>query len=177
MGDSDCCVPLPPHFVSFAWRYLGAGVSFAPGASHPARHARPGWFLSGPPTALPEETRSPPRFLVLLRSRAPLSGPEEAATPKAMQASRCGLPLDRSVGPPTGFLLSGLHHAAHELAVYASRRASPHAAQHSLPTGGLPWSGGTRTRRENSGGFVVVLRFVSPSTSPPPGLAWRTGPK
>jgi len=98
MGDSDCCVPLPPRFVSFAWRYLEAGVSFAPRASHSARHAQPGSFHSGPPTALPEETRSPPRFLALPRPRAPLFGPGEPAAPKAIRVLRCGLPEERFVG-------------------------------------------------------------------------------
>jgi len=58
----------------------------------------------------------------------PLPGPfEEAMMPSVM--STTSAPASR---------ISGLYHAAHALAVYASRRRSPGAAQDSLPAGGQP---------------------------------------
>ena len=144
MNNSDFLKPIPHHFVSFAQRYLAACCFFA---SHAVQHAdcmRPGfWFpVSRPVFRL--ETSGPPRFLGNPCARAPLCDP--GVVPAWLALQTVMLPSARPTASARHKTrISGLYHAAHALAVYASRRRSLDTTQDSLPAGCPPWPGGTFT--------------------------------
>jgi hypothetical protein len=143
MGDSDSRVSFAHHFVAFAQRYLMASPSFALPVGV-ARDRREAWRWSRGPSpyftrrhvGLPGSWRT---LVRVPRSRTP-------AQPTASRHSRrrCGLPPASRCPPAQKDTISGLHHAAHGLAVYASRRRSPDAAQDSLPAGRLTLAGRDR---------------------------------
>jgi hypothetical protein len=121
-------------------------------------HRQPGLVHRVPDPGLQRWRRSDlPGSWRTLCSCAPLSltpaGPRHQAC--------CGasvLPSLQTTEPaPASRNLSGLHHAAHELPVYASRHESPRAAQHSVPVGGQPLPG----RFVLQGSCVKFLRCSS----------------
>ena len=121
MRGSDFLPPIPPRFVSFAWR-LPASLrcSLSRGSSSPS--ASQGVY--GSPVRLPLETAGSPRFLGVplvrsLRSQTP-AGPWRLACRRPDTAAA---PIDGS-GSREVFV-SRLHRAAPTLPVYASRPGSP----------------------------------------------------
>ena len=75
MGCSDSQPSIPPHFVSFAWRYQGCALCSLPWAQDAARHG-PGYLISGDPTrSFALEMTGPPRFLGNPLARALLYDP------------------------------------------------------------------------------------------------------
>src|SRR6266545_3723736 len=72
--------------------------------------------------------------------------------------------------------ISGLNHAAYELAVYASQCWSPNTTQDSLPAGGQPLPGGSQYPLGLTRRFPRCLPLLT-SLPPSPGLTWRTAPR
>ena len=92
LEHSDSPWPLPPHFVSFAWRYRGGVPLFVPTGGRTPDACEPGPLLAGgPPGAAPAETLGSPRFL-----GEPLRACRRSPTPggprrQAVAAPRCCL--------------------------------------------------------------------------------------
>jgi hypothetical protein len=123
-----------------------------------------------------EEAPGPPRFLGDPCARAPLFDPGRASAPDlsgraTLLARRCCRRLCTRRRPPLR-RISGLDHAAHAPAVYASRPRLPvcclTAAQDSLPAGRSALPVGTFTR--GSLREVSVTCYMA-SSSPRPRLA------
>lgn len=96
--------------------------------------------------------------------RAALSDPAGISESGLLDSLMLSAPL--STGSTPGSSLSGLNRAAHELAVYASRRRSRAAAQDSLPVAGQALRGGvvppgSITRFQLSMGILLVRVSVS----------------
>ncbi len=138
----DFLPPLPPRFVSFAWRYHGiTHISLPP----PLRAATSGLgLLPGIPvrecfrgddriSQVPGEPRFP--FAHVLRPRP--------APPCLTVCGTPGMaPALRTTKAPTRRTISGLNSMAFGLAVYASRCRLPFTAQDSLPGDGPALLGG-----------------------------------
>ena len=128
MGRSDSRTPFPPRS---GFPLLG-GTSTACSRSLPATAARrfdgarAPWVSRRPHagTLCAEETSGPPRFLGDPRVRAPFSDPDGASAPDPLGASVVPSTF-LTVSASAMFSLSGLHHAARTLAVYASQPGSP----------------------------------------------------
>jgi hypothetical protein len=158
----DFLTPLPPRFVSFAWRYHGSArhVSSLPPPPNAKRRAR-GW-LPGIPirvcfrgddriSQVPGEPPFP--FAHALRPR-----PADAPLTKA----------GRSRGPRYGNdegaddkRLSRLNRMASGLAAYVSRAWLPAPAQGSLPGAGQALLNGLSTRRAPLKGFQLTSCSLS----------------
>jgi hypothetical protein len=123
MRCSESPPPLPPHFVSFVWRYPGRiRVSFprppdasARGLELVTRYLPPGHC---------REDGGPPRFLGDLRERALLSDPGGIACARPWRRRDAAFRHFHNVGSRE-LTLSGLNHTARSLAVYASQPGSP----------------------------------------------------
>jgi hypothetical protein len=107
-----------------------------------------------------------PRFLVSPCARALLSDPGGTSGPDH-SVLQCGLPRRIRRRLPR-LLFRGSITRPEAPPVYASRRRSPDAAQHSVPAGGQPWPDGTCTHGAAS------RTSISTSSSLLPDLAWRT---
>ena len=170
MECSDSWSPIPPHFVSFAWRYRACAPRSLRGIASAASLGL--GLLNGLPTpwSSTETTRSP-RFL---RSppcvHAPLSDPGELFTSGHTRRVDTAFRLPNNVGA-RGDYLSGLNHAACTLPVYASQRGllRHHAT---LGSGWWPTSAG---RGWVPAGLHRKVSEISITSLPPfPGFAWRT---
>ena len=143
-GTTECSVswpPVPPHFVSFAWRYrAGARPSLPAAASAPP----PGLGCStGCPSRLScaETTRSP-RFL----GSPPVCMPRSLTPASSSRQASCGVSTRPSVPLTTSALArivfrGSITRPAHSL---CTLRRADHSAttQHSVPAGGQPLPGG-----------------------------------
>ncbi len=143
MGGSDFWTPLPLGFVSFAQWYPCSALVSLPRAAERGGHGPGGLSIPTPLAGFHfGETSRSPRFLGDPCGRALLSDPGGASAPGLFSASVLPSAI-RTASASATIKLSGLHHTAHPLAVYASRPRSPMAAQDSLPAGDQPWPGGT----------------------------------
>lgn len=125
----------------------------------------------------------PPRFLEDPRHACPALRPRwdlgarpfrRSGTAFRYRGSRLG--VQGTASAPTSSALSGLHHTAYVLAVYASQprfasppAAAPCATQDSLPAGGQPLPG-----RSPAGGLCEGFGLLDYIPSSFPGLPWRT---
>ncbi len=109
------------------------------------------------------------------RGFASFSDPGRSIAPCPYTRRAGAAPTARKMKAPT-LRITRLHSDASPPAVYASRRALPHAMPHSLPAGGLTFAG------RGSNPQACDERFQPTSWFPPlQGLAWRnrapgTGP-
>ena len=105
--------------------------------------------------------------------RAPIRGPGEAQQRVARVWPCWVLASDSATSSPlaeqTAF---ETHETAHSLPVYASRRRSPDAAQHSVPAGAYPLPGGVLNRWAPIEVSKVDSTFLHLPL--PRGFAWRT---
>lgn len=128
-----------------------------------------GFGRRSPDRSVRTEMLRPPRFLEGPLYARPALRPrsDELHLAISVQLTR---PSHSSKTPaPTGICISGLHHTAYALAVYASQRRSPDTTQDSLPAGGSPLPGGIRYPQGPN------EKFQSITWNPLlPGLAWRT---
>jgi hypothetical protein len=149
--------PIPPRFVSFAWRYRGCARRFVPtGCGRPRLRA---WTFG-----LPEPTRN---------STAEISGfsqvpgwtpvcacpgllPRGTLGARPVRHRRCCLPLmPRRRLPDLG--LSRLHyHGLHTRCLRFAVAGYPVPTQDSLPVGGQPLPGRIRTYQVHDEGFQVL---------------------
>ena len=115
----DFLSPIPPHFVSFAWRYLGCTRWFAPRRT--SAPSRPGVGNPVLPPGIAEETTGSPKFLG--NPNCPF-----AHVPSRRRQDCCTRPLrccsvalgdSKAKAPTIG--LSTLNSMAFGLAVYASQ--------------------------------------------------------
>ncbi len=167
MGCSDSLTSIPPHFVAFVWRYRVCARCSLPGEG-----SAPAWVLgliTGRPPGIergeirPSQVPGGPPCM-----RAPLCDPDLSPASGHLGARDAAFRLVHDVGQ--GNLdLTGLNHAAHMLAVYASAASvTRNATQDSLPAGGQPLLGGVHPPGP-------IERFpVTSWPSPFPKLAWRT---
>ena len=164
MGHCDLLTAVSPHFVSFAWRYLGApairprwpqvlrptdhpGVCCA-GCSRSGHSSRNGQDLpSSQGTLVTMRPALRPRRDRVRGMGPVVNGPGEAPAPK------------QNGGSPR-WQISGLNHTAFGLAVYASQWRSPATTPDSLPVTGPQQPGGIRTRRVPTKGFRMVRFFL-----------------
>jgi hypothetical protein len=170
-------------FVSFARRYLVCASCscsarwFGWGScALDARLAQASGLLCGEPDVplLTRRFTRPPRFLERLRARATLSDPGGASAPMILGRSGAAFRYRHSVGLRND-LLSGLHHAAHALAVYASQAPSQTTTQDSLPAGDQPLPGGTNTPASRLRRFPRRSSVLS--LPPPPGFLAHVWPQ
>jgi len=173
IGDSDFLIPLPSALVVLALRYRPHSL-FAPRGGKCSL-----------PRGLGLSSGSPARFLLQGRRYQDLPGSLEARWIRAPLFDPGGGTRARPVFGPLPFAfrfydsvglheqsISGLNHAARILAVYASHRRLPDAAQHSLPGGETSPS---RAGLSPAGLLCrVSRRGPTSSTSPQPELPWRT---
>ena len=132
---SDSRPPLPPHFVSFAWRYHPC----VPCSSPTALDAGP-WIIlelvSGSPSGLLRvETAGSPKFPGNPRDHSPCS-PTPAGPGTLGHACVAGTAPASDQDEDSHEELSGLNHTAFDLAVYASQGWSPTTTQDSLSAAG-----------------------------------------
>ena len=158
-ADSDFSPPVAHHFVSFAQHYhrfalfapLGPDVSPRAWTTSIAAPAPP---LHGGEDEISQVPGRPLRTCPALR-------PRRTAIPRPLQGCRWGLPRSR----PRRLRhapISGLHHAACTLSVYASQPGSPPVCA-TLDSGRWP----TLTGRDSHPlGRVEDFRRVFPFTSP-----------
>ncbi len=127
MRCSDFLPPLPPHFVAFAWRYHPTLVLRSV-RRRALRSARPGPQSSGRPIPLflsgGDDRISQVPCEPLNTCPAPSTPTEDSHLDHSAGGCCClpHLPLRR---PPQLIYISGLNHAARDLAVYASQPRSP----------------------------------------------------
>lgn len=127
-----------------------------------------------------EEAMRSPRFLERLCARALLFDPGGASAPMILGRSGAAFHGNDGVGLRDDWL-SGLHHTAHALAVYASQSSSRAPTQDSLPAGDQPLPGGThfparrfrRFPRRSSGLRFLLLRASWRTVAPKPRTAIR----
>src|SRR5262245_23570989 len=163
----DSLPPIPPHFVSFAWRYPRVhSFSSLPGG----RVRRRGLELltRSPVRELAEEEAGSPRFLGTPNVRSPCSvdaGGTADTRPLRWRSVAPGITKARA--PTRG--LSALNSMAFGLAVHASRCGLP------APRAGLAssrWSGSTGRVFHPQGSDERFQRVIDISSSSPK-LAWR----
>ena len=173
MGSSDSPTPIPPHFVSFAWRYRSFVRNF--------RHTPPGQdrcadlelFVTGAPflpvswigdDGVSQVPGGPPVHV-------PCSLTPEGPSGQAISA-RMMLPSTvLKASAPSMNEISGLNDTARALAVYASQGGSPHHHAR-LASGCWPaLPGGVFTHRVPLRSFRRASCHLLP---PRPGFAWRT---
>src|SRR6267142_2737636 len=146
-------VPLSPDSVAFARQYPASRLSFrsrrsrspnrGPGVRHPVPTA--GKIRREAVQGLPGSRG----ILVCLR---PALRPRQDRRARPYSAIGTA-PVMSTTKAPTIIILSGLHHTALALAVYASSRALLRATQDSLPTVGQLCGAGLDTRRIPLKGF------------------------
>jgi hypothetical protein len=109
-----------------------------------ARLAQASGLLFGEPDgpSLTRRSTRPPRFLGRLSERALLFDPGGASAPMIVERLGAAFCWVNGIGL-RDHLLSGLHHTAHSLAVYASQAPSRTTTQDSLPAGDQPLPGGS----------------------------------
>src|SRR5262245_19218218 len=163
----DSLPPIPPHFVSFAWRYPRVhSFSSLPGG----RVRRRGLELltRSPVRELAEEEAGSPRFLGTPNVRSPCSvdaGGTADTRPLRWRSVAPGITKARA--PTRG--LSALNSMAFGLAVHASRCGLP------TPHAGLAssrWSGSTGRAFHPQGPDESIQGVIDISSSSPK-LAWR----
>ena len=96
-------------------------------------------------TGSPRFLGNPPRHAMFSDPGGSVASGHSGEVPYS-STRRCCLPLLLKASAPATSVISRLNRTAYAFAVYASQPPSPTSTQDSLPTGGLPWSGGTRTR-------------------------------
>jgi hypothetical protein len=122
---SDFLPALPPHFVSFAWRYHGSTRRFAPAAAECCGHG-PGVGHPGSPSGYASvETTGSPRFLGNPHPR--LHMVFDPGRPIRLKPSRGGrvAPANERTKAPTKSRLSRLDSMAFGLTAYVSRTGFP----------------------------------------------------
>ena len=138
MRRYDFLSPIPPHFVSFAWQYLGCTRCFAPRRT--SAPSRPG---VGNPVLQPgiaEETTGSPKFLGNPNcpfAHVPIRRRQDCCT-RPLRC--CSVALDDSKAKAPTIGLSTLNSMAFELVVYASQDRLP--CHHARLTSSC-WSGST----------------------------------
>lgn len=158
--------PLPSTGSRWDGSPASAVLSGAPTSARPSRLAR---FPSLSGTSWRRRADLPGSWGVLAsmpRSPTPVERRCPGRTSSAVVPS-----VFPSTSASTREVISGLHHAAYGLAVYASQLRSPASTQDSLPAGDLALAGRDFHPLDSVGGFSSV-QVVDP---PPPGFAWRTG--
>src|SRR6266536_278968 len=108
--------------------------------------------------------------------QAPLLDPGGTSAPGYLRRLGAAFRASATASASTTAPISGLNHAACELAVYASQRGSRHNHAR-LASGWRPTFAGRV--RSPAGPRKKVLRCLPRSTSlpPSPGLSWRTAPR
>ena len=170
MECSDSWSPVPPHFVSFAWRYRACARASLPAAA------------SAPPPGLGCSTGCPSRLSCAETTRSPrFLGSPPVCMPRSLTPASSSRPavLGVSTRPSIFLTMSALAgtisrgsitRPAHSLCTL--RRADRSATtQHAVPAGGQPLPGGLEYPL---GSIERFLRFRLTSLPPFPGFAWRT---
>ncbi len=171
----DSLTPIPPRFVSFAWRYRDLTHRFAPVRGWDSCAHRPGLFSRSPkPLLLAHgDVRASQVPGCTPVCGCPARGPRTGPLRQAITAQECCRRLPETRRPNRFHVLSRLCHTAPTFAVYASRPALPQGSRK------------TRFRLVanlcragfSPAGFTPEGFHVSASSSvtfpPPPGLAWR----
>ena len=177
MGCSESLPPVPPHFVSFAWRYHAcrAVVRARPFAAPTAPRRTSGWpgvFQNSagcPIPALNVETTGLPGFLGNPDVDVPCSStPAGPAGPGLYSPTDAAFRSRKGVGSRDVILFRGsITWPIHSLSTLRSRDCS-RTTQDSLPAAGLLCRAGLVTR-------WVPLQGLAPHVAPPcPGFTWRT---
>ena len=155
---------LPPHFVTFVWRYLNAHsfCSLPSGTSVPLR----AWICSPGLSSrdLVEETTGPPKFLENLNGPFAMFQSDSGRTART-RPSRCGsVAPGRSTAKAPAKGLSRLNSMAFGLAVYASPDG---LATHDARLASGRWSGSTGRASHPQGSKerfpICVLHLIPPS--------------
>jgi hypothetical protein len=171
---SDSPPPLPPHFVSFAWRYPGRTRCLLP--------RPPGASARGLELVTRCSRRdSPRRWRGLPGSWGTSVSVPRSQTPAGPRApGHCGAATRPSVtdntSAPATKAISGLHGTARSLAVYASQPGSPrHHAR--LAPGRWPGSAGRGWLPARSHRKVSAIRFPLSQAFPGahPARSYSTG--
>lgn len=158
---------------SLAARYPSPTAPFRSSGRRSRKAApRPGPFVRWTHPRHQRETERSPRFLGNPWQRAPLSDPDEGNSPRSISWRLLWPSGDLTPSALAACQISGLHHAARCLAVYASQAGSPHTHAR-LATGWpeLALPGRTFTRgvpKRVSRGHRLHLHSLAPSFS------WRT---
>jgi len=158
--QSDFLPFVPPHFVSFAWRYrvdaclfaLTGGKRQSPGSRGlilPLAQCTGSSRGNGRISCVPGEPRC---------AYALFCDPGRTARVRSIRRGRAAPVLSTTKAPALG--LSRLNHTALALAVYASPRELPHPTQDSLPAADQLYRTGS-TRRAPSKGFRVASYISS----------------
>ncbi len=139
MAHSDSLPPIPPRFVSFAWRYHCA-VPVGQVRGRRARPAREIWS-TGPFRFMRVEATGPPKFLGIPLSACPALGPRWDRTPGLhgvlmSPSTRC------TVSAPTRNSFRGSITRPTDSLSTLRRPGYPGPTQDSLPDGGQPFRAG-----------------------------------
>jgi len=157
----DFLLPISPHFVSFAWRYLGFHSLFSlpdgrvhrQGLELVTRSLPPGIRRGGDRTSqVPGEPQSP---VCRVPNRRRQDGWHQT-----LKCRRVAPGHRKAEAPTKG--LSTLDSTAFGLAVYASQGRLPDTTQDSLPVAGQALRDGVLTRKVPMKGFQVVIYISSP---------------
>jgi hypothetical protein len=164
----DFLPPLPPHFVAFAWRYLGCTRAVCssggrvrrqrPGVGHPVAPA--GMYRGNDRSS---QVPGEPRLSVCPCSVD--SGGTVRARP--LRRDSVALGIRKAKAPTKG--LSKLNSMAFGLAVYASQCRLPHTTQDSLPAAGQALPDGLSTRKVPTKGFRLASVHLIPLSQ----ASWR----
>jgi hypothetical protein len=172
MRHCDSLTVLSPHFVSFAWRYLGVSA-FRPRAAPDTKAHGSSRSLFDRSLHLRfsfKELPGSPKFPGNPRDHSPCSPTPARPSPRLgpMVRGPGMAPASNQDGGSPHLPISGLNRTAFGLAVYASQwsvAAPPRKTRFWWLVPALP--GGIRTRRVPTKGFRIV-RFFLPSRA-----SWR----
>jgi len=166
----DFLPPIPPHFVSFAWWYLGCTRCIRSSADG---YHRRGLELINPVTPtgiLPRRRQDLPSSRRTQMSVCTCSStPAGLLTPDLIRSSSVAHAMTKAKAP-CDLSISELNSMAFGLAVYASQSGLPSTTQDSLPAAGQALPDGLSTRRVPTKGFKDASLHAHP---PLPSLAWR----
>ena len=156
----DFLPSIPPHFVSFAWRYLGCTRGYAP--QRTSAPSRPG---VGNPVSPSGNCRGDDRISqsswgTIVRLHMFQSDAGRTARTRPLRCNSVAPGTTKARAPTKG--LSTLNSMAFRLAVYASPSSLPHPTQDSLPVAGQALLDGLFTRKVPMKGFKVVIYILFP---------------
>ena len=165
----DFLSPVPPHFVTFAWRYRGAHLVGSISAHPDANDAD-----------LELVTRCSSRDIPRRRQDLPSSWGTRCTVCSCSPTPagpRCPTTIDIATRPPTYtrrrlpafIIISRLNSTAFRLAVYASQEQSPVTTQDSLPAAGQALPDGIGCPQGSNERFQTHIMLVIPLSQ----TSWR----
>ena len=164
MEVSDSPSSIPPHFVSFAWRYRRCAHCWLPRGEGTFARGPGRVDLPAPTRRLSAETMGSPRFLgVPWYGYAVVHVPGRAPAPGQYGVGVLSPLGTTATTSATRTFRGSIPRPSHSLSTLRSARCRD-TTQDSLPAGGQPLPGGIRTRRAPFRRFQVSVDVLSTSS-------------